>query len=56
MIVHINFSLVARIGTPFVYKSGIKNEINKELAGAPLWENKFDVPELNKMYFFLDDD
>jgi len=24
--------------------------------GAPVWENKFEVPELDKKFFFLDDD
>jgi len=32
------------------------NIILRNLDGAPLWENKFEVPELDKLYFFLDDD
>jgi len=24
--------------------------------GAPVWEKKIDVPELDKLFYFLDDD
>ncbi|KRX05600.1 hypothetical protein PPERSA_12778 [Pseudocohnilembus persalinus] len=49
-------TLLARFLSPTVYNSGITSDINQQLDGAPLWENKFDVPELDKLYFFLDDD
>ena len=34
----------------------LQNLVYKELDGAPIWSNKYDVPELDKLYFFLDDD
>lgn len=36
--------------------SGTNTEFLKQFDGAPLYKNKVDVPELDKMYFFLDDD
>ncbi|CAD8163471.1 unnamed protein product [Paramecium octaurelia] len=48
------------LGTRFAsgsyYSNSIKPEIGKLLDGAPVWENKFDVPELDKKFFFIDDD
>lgn len=50
-------TLAARFAAPtFFWRSGATKEVNKLLEGAPLWEKKFDVPELDKLYFFLDDD
>eukprot|EP01017_Pseudomicrothorax_dubius_P000159 TRINITY_DN0_c1276_g1_i2.p1 TRINITY_DN0_c1276_g1~~TRINITY_DN0_c1276_g1_i2.p1 ORF type:complete len:153 (+),score=38.84 TRINITY_DN0_c1276_g1_i2:62-520(+) len=30
--------------------------LKKLCDGAPIWEDKFEVPELDKMFFFLDDE
>jgi len=30
--------------------------VRKLLNGAPVYEKKIDVPELDKVFFFLDDD
>ncbi len=50
-------ALAARFLTPPLYwRLGANNDVNRLLNGAPLWEKKFDVPELDKLYFFLDDD
>ncbi|CAD8118414.1 unnamed protein product [Paramecium sonneborni] len=46
----------SRIAAGSIYQSNIKGEIGKLLDGAPIWENKFDVPELDKKFFFIDDD
>ena len=44
-------------GAPFLYwKTRGEPELLKLVAGAPVYENKFDVPELDKLFFFLDDD
>ena len=48
---------VAHLISPMVYwKLNGNNAIGKALEGAPVWDNKFDVPELDKLFFFLDDD
>jgi hypothetical protein len=39
-----------------LYWNNANKQISKILDGAPVWENKFEVPELDKLYFFLDDD
>jgi len=33
-----------------------EREMRKHLNGAPVYEDFFEVPELDKMYFWLDDD
>ena len=40
----------------WIYNTSIDSEIRRNLDGAPVWENKFNVPELDKRFFFLDDD
>ncbi len=39
-----------------IYKRSIQSDINKLVDGAPVWEDKYLVPELDKKFFFLDDD
>lgn len=34
----------------------IDRELKQQLDGAPVWENKYEVPELDKKFFFIDDD
>ena len=34
----------------------VRGPYEDSLKGAPAWEAKFDVPEVNKLFFFLDDD
>lgn len=61
-----NLALVKRVGivgvVPFVLGFAAKNfsnpneEILKLLDGSPVYKNRAEVPELDKMYFFLDDD
>ncbi|CAD8105389.1 unnamed protein product [Paramecium primaurelia] len=46
----------SRIAAGSFYQSNIKSEVSQLLDGAPIWENKFDVPELDKKFFFIDDD
>lgn len=50
-------ALVSYIATPKIWwsTSGEK-EMRKYLNGAPVYDEFFDVPELDKMYFWLDDD
>ena len=36
--------------------TGSKSQVRKLLNGAPVYEKKIDVPELDKVFFFLDDD
>merc|ERR1711937_399273 len=36
--------------------SGNMNTVKQILDGAPVWTNKSEVPELDKLFFFLDDD
>ena len=43
------------MGSVFFWQANT-SEVNKLLNGAPLWSKKSDLPELDKMYFFLDDD
>ena len=51
------FALVGGVGGSQAYwRTTGDAELKKHLAGAPVYENKFDVPELDKLYFFLDDD
>ena len=50
-------ALFARYTVPYIYwMTGKKNQMLSLLDNAPLWKNKFEVPELDKMFFFLDDD
>ena len=39
-----------------LYNTSIERPIKKLLDGAPVWENKIEVPELDKKFFLLDDD
>jgi len=51
------FALVGGVaGSQGYWRTTGDAELKKLLAGAPVFENKFDVPELDKLYFFLDDD
>ncbi|CAD8209172.1 unnamed protein product [Paramecium octaurelia] len=45
-----------RIAAGSFYQRSTQSEIGQLLDGAPIWENKFDVPELDKKFFFIDDD
>ncbi|EAR83734.2 hypothetical protein TTHERM_00825290 (macronuclear) [Tetrahymena thermophila SB210] len=38
------------------WKSGNENQVAKLANGAPVYLKKWEVPELSKLYFFLDDD
>jgi len=44
------------VGSQAYWRTQGEPELRRNLAGAPVYENKFDVPELDKLYFFLDDD
>jgi len=44
------------LGSQLYWRTQGEPELRKNLVGAPVYENKFDVPELDKLYFFLDDD
>lgn len=46
----------ALVGSSVYWKTKGDEKIRSLLNGAPVYENKADVPELDKMYFFLDDD
>jgi len=49
--------IAVRLITPFVYwRVHGNNEIKKLANGAPVFDQAYEVPELDKMYFFLDDD
>jgi len=51
------FALAGGIaGSQGYWRSTGEGELKKTLIGAPIYENKFDVPELDKLFFFLDDD
>lgn len=45
-----------RILSGVFYNQSIDKLVKKNLDGAPIWENKIEVPELDKKFFFLDDD
>eukprot|EP01015_Nassula_variabilis_P023679 TRINITY_DN445_c0_g1_i8.p1 TRINITY_DN445_c0_g1~~TRINITY_DN445_c0_g1_i8.p1 ORF type:complete len:152 (+),score=26.42 TRINITY_DN445_c0_g1_i8:59-514(+) len=38
------------------WRLGGTSQVRSLLDGAPVYEQKYDVPELDKLYFFLDDD
>ncbi len=51
------FALAGGIaGSQGYWRTTGEGELKKLLVGAPVYENKFDVPELDKLFFFLDDD
>lgn len=55
--VAIPFFLARSIVAPRLYWSTTGNpEIRKLLNGAVVYDTPFEVPELDKMYYFLDDD
>ena len=48
---------LAPIGAKYAFwQSGGEESLRKLLDGAPVWQNKFQVPDLEKMYYELDDD
>jgi len=50
-------TLLARFLTPTIYWKAYGNtELKKLINGAPVYDNVVEVPELDKMFFFLDDD
>jgi len=50
-------SLIDYIAIPSLWwKMSGEKEMRRHLNGAPVYEDFFEVPELNKMYFWLDDD
>jgi len=50
-------TLLTRFLTPTVYwKIHGNTEVKKLVSGAPVFDQAHEVPELDKMYFFLDDD
>ena len=45
-----------RFAAKYSYEKSIEVEKKSLLDGAPVWENKSEVPELDKKFFFIDDD
>ena len=48
--------LMRSLASSLYWRTGATDSVKQLLNGAPVWTNKFEVPDLRNMYFTLDDD